>query len=161
MSPVKVLFVCLGNICRSPTAEGLFQQLLRAEGLDHAVEVDSAGTGDWHIGHPPDSRAQQAALQRGYDISHLRARQVSPGDFDRFNYIIAMDNQNLADLKAMKPESFDGHLGLLLPFGDDNSQREVPDPYHGGEKEFQRVLDLLENAASGLLEHIKRQHLSR
>lgn len=158
MSTVKVLFVCLGNICRSPTAEGLFQQLLKAEGLDHAIRVDSAGTGDWHIGRPPDQRAQRAALGRGCDISHLRARQVTRLDFDHFNYIIAMDNQNLADLKAMKPPGFRGHLGLLLSFADDNSVQEVPDPYHGGEKEFQQVLDLLENAASGLLEHIKRRH---
>ena len=158
---VSVLFVCLGNICRSPTAEGLFHRLLAQEGLEEVIRVDSAGTGSWHVGKPPDSRSQAAARQRGHDISGLRARQVSPDDFARFDYIIAMDEQNLAELEAMKPADFQGHLGLLLDFGTDGDQREVPDPYFGGEEGFHRVFELVEGALEGLLEDIREKHLSR
>jgi len=159
MAPVKVLFVCLGNICRSPTAEGMFQQLVKANKLEEFITVDSAGTGDWHIGRPPDQRAQQAAQARGYDISHLRARQMSREDFHNFHYIIAMDQQNLANLQAMQPQDFSGHLGLLLPFAGSGELLEVPDPYFGGEEGFRLVLDLLESASVGLLDHIKQQYL--
>jgi protein-tyrosine phosphatase len=153
----RVLFVCLGNICRSPTAEGLFQHIVAQQKLDGRIEVDSAGTGAWHVGNPPDTRARQAAIARGYDIGHLRARQVAPEDFDRFDYILAMDDDNLRNLKRMQPEGFRGHLGLFLEFADSSDVREVPDPYYGGEEGFDLVLDLVREASEGLLAHI-RQH---
>lgn len=159
MSEVSVLFVCLGNICRSPTAHGIFQHLVTQEKLAERILIDSAGTGDWHIGHAPDQRSQAAAIARGYDISHLRARQVSAGDFSSFDYILAMDNQNLTNLKAMQPANYDGHLGLFLAFGGQSDYREVPDPYYGGEAGFQLVLDLIQDASEGLLDHIRRHHL--
>jgi protein-tyrosine phosphatase len=159
MSDVSVLFVCLGNICRSPTAHGIFQHLVTQEKLAERILIDSAGTGDWHIGHAPDRRSQAAAIERGYDISHLRARQVSAVDFSSFDYILATDNQNLVNLKAMKPANFGGHLGLFLAFGGRSDYREVPDPYYGGEDGFQLVLDLIQDASEGLLDHIRHRHL--
>ncbi len=150
----KVLFVCLGNICRSPTADGIFRELVKREKLDQKIIVDSAGTGDWHIGKAPDSRTVAAAKKRGYDLSVLRARQVSAADFDEFDYLLAMDNSNLRDLQRLKPTHFTGHLGLFLEFGSDKSHREVPDPYYGGNDGFELVLDLVEEAAEGLLAHI-------
>ena len=160
MSDVRVLFVCLGNICRSPTAHGIFQHLVEERNLADRIAVDSAGTGDWHVGKPPDRRARQAALERGYDIGHLRARQVSPRDFDHFDYILAMDTDNLSNLRAMQPDGYGGHLGLFLDFGEFPDYREVPDPYFGGEAGFKLVLDLIENGAERLLDHIRRQHLN-
>jgi len=157
-SKISVLFVCLGNICRSPTAEGMFRDKVLVSGLADTVHIDSAGTGDWHIGRPPDVRAQKAALARGYDISDLRARQVSTADFDEFDYILAMDEQNLRDLHAMRPNTFRGHLGLMLQFSQSNDLTDVPDPYFGGEEGFQSVLDLLETASEGLLAHIRDHH---
>ncbi len=154
--PARVLFVCLGNICRSPTAHGVFEAMVRERDLQHRVEVDSCGTGDWHIGHPPDARAAAEAAARGYDLSHLRARQVSESDFGSFDYILAMDEQNLADLERMCPAEFSGHLGLFLPFAGNDGPREVPDPYYGGAEGFTRVLDMVEAASEGLLEEICR-----
>lgn len=153
----KVLFVCLGNICRSPTADGIFRELVKREKLDQKIIVDSAGTGDWHIGKAPDSRTVAAAKKRGYDLSVLRARQVSGADFDEFDYVLAMDNANLRDLQRLKPAHFSGHLGLLLDYGSNKSHREVPDPYYGGSDEFELVLDLVEEAAEGLLAHIRQR----
>ncbi|MFA5630798.1 MAG: low molecular weight protein-tyrosine-phosphatase [Porticoccaceae bacterium] len=158
---VSVLFVCLGNICRSPTAEGMFRDKVAASELGGAIHIDSAGTGDWHIGRPPDTRAQHAARGRGYDIGDLRARQVSAADFALFDYILAMDAQNLQDLQVMRPANFTGHLGLMLQFDSSGAVTEVPDPYFGGEEGFQRVLDLLEAASQGLLDHIRSQHFAR
>ncbi len=151
----KVLFVCLGNICRSPTADGIFRELLAREKLEHKIQVDSAGTGDWHIGKAPDARTVAAARQRGYDLSVLRARQVSANDFAEFDYILAMDKSNLMDLQRMKPSTYTGHLGLFLEFGERADYREVPDPYYGGNDGFELVLDLVEGAALGLLNHIR------
>jgi len=151
----KVLFVCLGNICRSPTADGIFRELLVREKLDQKVLVDSAGTGDWHIGKAPDSRTVAAAHQRGYDLSILRARQVSARDFAEFDYVLAMDKSNLADLQRMKPSTYTGNLGLFLEFGSRGDYCEVPDPYYGGKDDFDLVLDLVEDAARGLLNHIR------
>ncbi len=156
---VKVLFVCLGNICRSPTADGVMRQQLVAAGLQAQVEVDSAGTGDWHIGRAPDSRSQAAAQQRGYDLSALRARQVAPADFAEFDYILAMDKSNLADLQGLKPAGYRGHLGLLLDFAEHSQRREVPDPYYGEGAGFEQVLDLVEDAVTGLLADIRQRHL--
>lgn len=157
----RVLFVCLGNICRSPTAHGVFENLVQQRGLERLVQVDSCGTGDWHIGHAPDQRASAEAASRGYDLSHLRARQVQINDFDEFDYILAMDNQNLADLRAMCPSDFKGHLGLFLPFAAEASVEEVPDPYYGGDEGFTRVLDMVEAASEGLLREIRSADSAR
>lgn len=161
MGEIKVLFVCLGNICRSPTAHGIFQHLVDQRKLSDRILIDSAGTGDWHIGKPPDSRAQTAARLRGYDISALRARQVECRDFKVYDYILAMDEDNLSGLRNLKPDDYEGYLGLFLEFGDRAEFREVPDPYYGGEAGFQLVLDLIEEASEGLLEHICRHQLAR
>jgi len=150
----SILFVCLGNICRSPTAEGVFRARAARAGLGGHVEIDSAGTGDWHVGHPPDRRAIAAAATRGYDLAALRARQVVAGDFHRFDWILAMDRANLRDLSALRPRSFAGHLGLFLDVAPSLGLREVPDPYYGGTEGFERVLDLIETASDALIERI-------
>jgi protein-tyrosine phosphatase len=147
----SVLFVCMGNICRSPTAEGVFRAAVEQAGLSRRVRTSSAGIGDWHVGSPPDRRAIQAARRRGYDLTALRGRQVEVADFDRFGWILAMDHANMRALAAMKPPDFDGHLGLLLDFAPELGIREVPDPYYGAPAGFDRVLDLVEAATSGLL----------
>lgn len=155
---VSVLFVCLGNICRSPTAHGVFQQQVIQRGLEHKIIVDSAGTGDWHIGHAPDKRSSAAALRRGYDLSTLRARQVETDDFSRFDYILAMDNENLRNLQMLRPARFSGELKLFLEYGESLPLREVPDPYYGGADNFEQVLDLVEAASAGLLAAILARH---
>jgi protein-tyrosine phosphatase len=149
-----VLFVCMGNICRSPTAEGVFRAAVNRRGLAERVHVDSAGTGDWHVGDPPDRRAIQAARRRGYDLTALRARQVEPADFERFGWIMAMDATNLRALQAMRPPGYAGHLGLLLELVPDCAVRDVPDPYYGGADGFETVLDLVETASAALVERI-------
>jgi protein-tyrosine phosphatase len=150
----SVLFVCLGNICRSPTAEAVFRERAARAGLGDRVLVDSAGTGGWHVGHPPDRRAIAHAARRGYDLAPLRARQVTREDFRRFGWILAMDEDNLRDLAAMRPDAFGGHLGLMLDVAPSLGVREVPDPYYGGGEGFERVLDLLEEASERLLERV-------
>jgi protein-tyrosine phosphatase len=152
----SVLFVCLGNICRSPTAHGVFASQVAAAGLSNAIRIDSAGTGAWHVGEAPDDRATAAARARGYDLSLLRARQVSPGDFQRFDYILAMDRRNLSHLEALRPAGFRGHLGLFLDFHPRPPVTEVPDPYYGGRDGFEEVLDMVEAAGESLLEVIRR-----
>lgn len=151
---MRVLFVCLGNICRSPSAEGVFRQQVQQAGLDGLVEIDSAGTGPWHVGKPADSRASAAALQRGYDLSALRGRQVSKADFDRFDLILAMDLSNLADLKALQPANSRAELDLYLRRYQ-LDEDEVPDPYYGGADGFEQVLDMLENAGAQLLNEVR------
>ena len=146
-----VLFVCLGNICRSPTAEGVFRAALVQVGLGEQVFADSAGIGDWHVGSPPDRRTIQAARRRGYDLTSLRGRQVVPADFTRFGWILAMDLSNLRALEVMRPPAFNGHLGLLLDLVPGAPVREVPDPYYGGPDGFERVLDLVEHASAELI----------
>ncbi len=153
----RVLFVCLGNICRSPTAHGVFLHQVAEAGLADAVTVDSAGTGAWHVGEPPDARATAAARGRGYDLSRLRARQVAPLDFERFDYILAMDRSNLSHLQAMRPDAYPGHVGLFLDYHPQPPFREVPDPYYGGDRGFEEVLDLVEAAGRGLLQALGRQ----
>ena len=151
---MRVLFVCLGNICRSPTAEGVFRHKLQAAGLAQQVEVDSAGTGDWHVGKAPDTRTQLAARRRGYALDGLRARQVAVSDFHHFDLILAMDQNNLADLRSLRPANACADLDLFL-------RRyalaldEVPDPYYGGESGFEQVLDLIEQSCDGLLLEIR------
>ncbi len=160
MNPsVGVLFVCLGNICRSPTAHGVFAALVAQAGLAGHIRVESAGTGDWHLGQPPDRRTQLAARTRGYDLGQLRARQVRAADFEQFQYILAMDRANLANLERLRPPGHPGILDLFLNYGRDLPVDEVPDPYHGTTKSFEQVLDLVENAARGLLAHIRKHHL--
>lgn len=154
----KVLFVCLGNICRSPTAHALFQAEVNKANLQGRIFVDSAGTGDWHVGGQPDKRAQKTALEYGYDMSHLRARQVSVSDFSEFDYILGMDQQNLFDLKALKPSSYQGVLGLFLTESGIKEPDEVPDPYYGGELHFNHVIQLVEQAVRGLLDRIRKEH---
>lgn len=152
---MKVLFVCLGNICRSPTAEGVFRQALERAGIAGDVEVDSCGVGDWHVGNAPDPRAQQAALSRGVDLSRLRARQLSEQDFSHFDYVLAMDQDNLRAMRAKKPAHSEAHVGLFLDFAG-TPGAEVPDPYYGGEEGFENVLNMIEAASEGLIQHLKR-----
>lgn len=153
----SVLFVCMGNICRSPTAEGVFREQASRAGLREHWLVDSAGIGDWHVGQPPDERAILHARRRGYDLASQRARQVTRDDFTRFGWILAMDRHNLRELTAMKPAGFDGHLGLLLDFVPELGLREIPDPYYGGAEGFETVLELTERACAGLLAHINER----
>ncbi len=151
---MRVLFVCLGNICRSPTAEGVLRHKLQEAGLAEQVWVDSAGTGAWHVGKAPDRRTAQAALRRGYALDDLRARQVEVADFQRFDLILAMDLNNLSELQRLRPAAAQADLDLFL-------RRyalaldEVPDPYYGGEAGFEQVLDLVEQACNGLLQEIR------
>lgn len=145
-APLSVLFVCLGNICRSPTAEAVFRQRLQQRGLDGRITVDSAGTGDWHIGRAPDPRTVAAAARRGYDLSPLRARQVEAADFHRFDWLLAMDRSNLHDLRQLRPATGRAELALFLSAAG-LAEAEVPDPYYGGADGFTRVLDLVETAS--------------
>jgi protein-tyrosine phosphatase len=154
---MKILFVCMGNICRSPMAEGVFKHHVKQAGLDGSISTDSAGTHDYHVGEPPDPRAQRAAKRRGYDLSVLRARQVSPGDFSSFDYVLAMDELNLRLLERLCPSQHAHKLKLFMEFSASPALREVPDPYYGGEQGFERVLDMVEQAAQELLDHLRRR----
>lgn len=154
---VSVLFVCLGNICRSPTAEAVFRRRVADAGLAERIHIDSAGTGDWHIGKAPDRRASAAAAQRGYQLEALRARQVSAEDFRRFDLVLAMDDNNLADLQALRPGDDDALLVRFLDVLGDDGPHEVPDPYYGGDDGFDRVLDLVERASDLWLERLRER----
>ena len=158
MDTVKVLFVCMGNICRSPTAQGVFEKLVDEQSLAGQIVIDSAGTHAYHIGNPPDVRATQAALRRGIDLSSQTARRVSPADFEKFDYVLAMDQANLDDLAELCSPEHSPKLRLFLEFAPSSTVREVPDPYYGGTTGFERVLDLIEEASSGLLEALREQH---
>lgn len=151
----SVLFVCLGNICRSPTAEGVFRHRAHAAGLTH-LHIDSAGTANWHEGKAPDPRTVRAAARRGYDLSPLRARQVQVSDFEQFDLVLAMDRQNLRDLRSLvKAPRHDEQLQLMLDFVDGWRDKDVPDPYYGGAEGFEQVLDLIEAASDGLIRHLQ------
>lgn len=153
---VRVLFVCLGNICRSPTAHGVLQQKLAERGWQYQVEVDSAGTAAWHAGKAPDSRSTVAAARRGYDLSTLRARQVTTADLDYFDYVLAMDDNNLHNLQQLAGSGSRTQPQLFLQqFARRFQVREVPDPYYGGDAGFEQVLDLIEDACDGLLDDIE------
>ncbi len=154
---IGVLFVCLGNICRSPTAHGVFEHKVKHLGLEHSVHVDSAGTAAYHVGNPPDERSTAVARKRGYELSHLRARQAVDADFHRFDYILAMDQSNYDNLRALAPADGKARLALFLEFAGDVERLEVPDPYYGGEQGFNQVLDLVEAASEGLLADIQRR----
>jgi protein-tyrosine phosphatase len=150
----KVLFVCMGNICRSPTAEGVFRHKVEQNNLQHKITIDSAGTHAYHVGNPPDARAQEAALKRDIDLSQQRARRVRSDDFTEFDYVIAMDDSNMDDLLSICPAGYEDRLHLFLAFSS-GQQREVPDPYYGQGRGFEIVLDLVDDAAEGLLAHIQ------
>lgn len=156
MLVVKVLFVCMGNICRSPTAETVFRARVDAAGLAQRILIDSAGTHNYHIGNPPDMRSQHAAKLRGYDMSMVRGRQINKSDFNRFDYILAMDHANLVILYHKCPPELHQRLGLFLDYAQQHDELEVPDPYHGGADGFERVLNMVEDAAEGLLLHIQK-----
>jgi protein-tyrosine phosphatase len=155
---MRILFVCMGNICRSPSAEGVFRHVLQIRAPQLDVHIDSAGTHDYHIGEPPDARAMAAARRRGIDISQLRARQISAEDFGTYDLILAMDEQNLQELRARARGEQRERIRLLMEFAPAAVSRAVPDPYYGGAQGFEEVLDLLEEAAEGLLEALLKEH---
>ena len=160
MVRVSVLFVCLGNICRSPTAHAVFQSMVDDAGLSKDVYVDGAGTGDWHLGQAPDARSSATAAERGYDMSALRSRLVTVEDFSTFDYIIAMDADNLRNLRNMCPPEAKATLQLLLDYSrkpEYDAVSQVPDPYYGGEDGFPHVLNLIEDSAAALLTHINAE----
>ena len=154
---VRVLFVCMGNICRSPIAQGVFENVLRREELEEEVSVDSAGTGRWHVGSPPDERASRAASLRGLDLSSQRARQIARDDCERFDYILTMDEENYRTVAALCRGN--AVVRPFLDFATDSPETAVPDPYYGGPEGFEHVLDLVEEASEGLLQDIRERHL--
>lgn len=147
----------MGNICRSPTAHGVFRELVRNEGLGDLIAIDSAGTHAYHVGKPPDERAQATARSRGFDLSDLRARQVRPEDFIEYDYVLAMDDENYVTLEAQCPSEHLNRLRMFLEFAPEEGVREVPDPYYGGAKGFEYVFDLVDAASRGLLQDIRRR----
>ena len=157
----SILFVCMGNICRSPTAEAVFRGTAVREGIAPHLFIDSAGTGSWHVGEAPDRRAAAAAKKRGYDMNAKRGRQVTEEDFQRFDWIFAMDEDNLRRLEELRPPEYAGHLGLFLDLVANADVREVPDPYYGGPQGFEHVLDLIERASEALIAHLRKElHLA-
>ncbi|HUL42302.1 MAG TPA: low molecular weight protein-tyrosine-phosphatase [Burkholderiales bacterium] len=157
MRKVRVLFVCTGNICRSPMAEVVFRRYAEQAGLVRSLTVDSAGTHDFNVGQEPDDRARSVAASRGYEMKGMRARQVRRDDFKYFDYLLAMDEGNLAVLRELCPSNYLRKLGLFMQYSAKFPGLEIPDPYHRGSASFERVLDLVENAAIGLLDHIRRE----
>ena len=158
---VSVLFVCLGNICRSPTAHAVFQQLVDDENLNEFIKIDSAGTGDWHIGCPPDRRSSEAARERGYDLSDLRARLVTREDFYLFDHILVMDKKNFRDVTALAPKDLKAKISLFLNYSliaKESGLTEVPDPYYGGDDGFDRVLSMIQDGSRGFLSSLKNKH---
>lgn len=154
---VGVLFVCMGNICRSPTAEGVFRKLVTDAALHDKVFADSAGTHAYHQGEPPDRRAAEAAMRRGYSLDGIRARRVTETDFENFHYVLAMDEDNYGKLREAAGDLHIEKVRLFLSFATNQATREVPDPYYGGAGGFERVLDLVEEASQGLLDEIRRK----
>jgi protein-tyrosine phosphatase len=151
---MRILFVCMGNICRSPTAEGVFRRLVAERAPHLQVEIDSAGTHDYHVGDPPDRRSIEAARRRGIDLSTLRARTVDPSDFARYDLILAMDDENLRELRQRAPAAHRSRIRLMMEYAPHAASRAVPDPYYGGAQGFEEVLDLLEEASDGLLQEL-------
>lgn len=155
----QILFVCLGNICRSPTAEAVFKQRAQMAGLD--VIIESAGTGGWHAGERPDPRAIEHGERQGYDFTGQTAQQVQKNDFSRFDYVLAMDSQNLSALRDLCPSGYSGHLSRFLDFAPNAALKDVPDPYYGGQDGFKQVITLIEQASDGLIRHLKDEQNSR
>jgi len=151
----SVLFVCMGNICRSPTVEGVFRKLVAQQLPDLTIRVDSAGTHAYHVGEPPDARARRAAERRGVDLGGMRARRVDESDFERFDLVVGMDELNRVILEELCPEGLEERVRLLLEFAPQIGRVDVPDPYYGGINGFEYVLDLAEEASLGLIEHIR------
>ncbi|MCU7846071.1 MAG: low molecular weight phosphotyrosine protein phosphatase [Candidatus Thiodiazotropha sp. (ex Monitilora ramsayi)] len=156
---IRVLFCCMGNICRSPTAQGVFRALIEREGLGSRILTDSAGTIAYHVGEPPDRRARETATKRGIDLSDLRARKAMEEDFERFDYVIAMDRANYHDLQEICPPGRQDRLYLFMDFAPHLPEDEVPDPYYGGVAGFDRVFDMVEQASLGLLQHIRDNNM--
>ena len=154
---MKVLFVCMGNICRSPTAEGVFAKMVADEGMDNLIEIDSAGTHAYHVGEAPDPRARKHAAMRNVKLDHLRARKAVSEDFHEFDLVLAMDKDNYAILEEICPAGMEHKLQLFLDYAPNLPNSEVPDPYYGGTKGFERVLDMVEEASRGLLKSIRNQ----
>ena len=154
---MSVLFCCMGNICRSPTAEGVFRRQVAGAGLENRVRIDSAGTHAYHVGHAPDPRSQAAAAARGFRLGELRARQVARQDFAEFDYILAMDNDNLAELRRVAPREHRAKPRLFMDYSAKRAATEVPDPYYGGAEGFEQVLDMVEDACAGLLVAMKKE----
>jgi protein-tyrosine phosphatase len=154
---VAVLFVCMGNICRSPTAHGVFQAMVDEQGLDDRIMVDSAGTHSYHIGSPADMRSQDIARSRGVDLTRLRARQFESDDFVDFDFLLPMDHSNLSNMLSLRPDSARARLELMLDYSDKYKQKEVPDPYFGSDG-FELVFDMISDASAGLLKHIRQQY---
>jgi len=159
LNSVSVLFVCMGNICRSPTAEGVFRHLVRTKGLENVIKVDSAGTHAYHIGEAPDSRSQSTAKARGVDLSTQRARKFQRNDFESFDYVIAMDNSNYEALKTQATLEQQKQLYLFMGFTDKWDDEEVPDPYYGSGDGFTKVFDMVQAASEGLLKKIEKNDL--
>ena len=153
-TPFRVLMVCTGNICRSPTAHGVLEKMVTNAGLQASIQVDSAGTHSYHVGEAPDGRSQQHALRRGYDLSHQRARQLTAQDFDDFDLVLVMDSSNEIAARKISTAAQQLRLKRLTDFCQHFDEQQVPDPYYGGERGFEHVLDLVEDACQGLLEHI-------
>ncbi|MDB5810395.1 MAG: phosphotyrosine protein phosphatase [Betaproteobacteria bacterium] len=156
-SKIRVLFVCMGNICRSPTAEAVFRHAIAKAGLKDVIECDSAGTHGYHFDEAPDHRAQYVASRRGYDMSQLRGRKVGSHDFEQFDYVVAMDRHNLALLERLCPPHHAGKLALYCDFHAAFEGREVPDPYYGGPRGFEQVLDMIEAVSTSLIAHIEKK----
>ncbi len=161
MKKVSVVFVCMGNICRSPTAEGIFRAQVADRGLADRFEIDSAGTHAYHDGEAPDPRAKKRAKQRGVELGDVRARRVTAEDIERFDYILAMDSDNYFNLLKIAPEGHQQKIHLMLDFTARYSEKDVPDPYYGGPRGFDRVYDLIESASEGLLDKIVKEALSK
>lgn len=160
MSKVSVLFVCLGNICRSPTAHAVFRKMVQDHGLADQIEIDSAGTAAYHVGKHPDTRSMEVARNRGIEMLDLRARKVDFGDFYQYDYVLAMDDENYHNLIDIALPEHHEKIQMFLDYTQDYSESEVPDPYYGGPQGFEHVFDLVDSASAGLLAHIKQQHLS-
>ena len=156
-STVNVLFVCMGNICRSPTAHGVFQQLVEEQGLAESIHVDSAGTHSYHIGNPPDARSQAIAKARGVDLSGLRARRFAANDFEDFDYLIGMDADNVRHMQSLRPQDAQSQAELMLDYSNQYTRPDVPDPYFGNDG-FDLVFDMIDDASRGLLRHIRNKH---
>jgi protein-tyrosine phosphatase len=157
MSQIKVLFVCMGNICRSPTAEGVFRHVIQQQGTADRFIVDSAGTHAYHVGEQPDRRAQQTARARGIDLAFIRARKVTRSDFAQFDYILAMDSDNYQNLLAICPAEYEDKVQLFLDYATNSHEQDVPDPYYGGQQGFEHVFDLVEDASHGFHNNVMNQ----